>query len=101
MISSAPEMTFKSEKVRDKFLEFKDINSKDEWGLSIIEFAQSWARLAEAEKAKGRILTPGLILECGEVADCLYGSSGWSYSTAKNILFTYWKYGNGVRFIRN
>ncbi len=97
MIEISPQMSFKSKKAKAGFDRFKEINSNNDY-IKVIEFAEAWARLAEAERAKGSVLTPKLIMECGNIADQLYGNSGWTYNVARATLIRYWKYGFLARF---
>jgi hypothetical protein len=70
-------------------------NSKDPYGMAVIKFCEAWARLMEAEVAKGKT-----IAECADKASSLAdneGITGFMYGCAVSILSKVWIHGEDLR----
>lgn len=76
------------------FAECREKN-KDPYGSGVVRYAETWARLMQAEIAKGRT-----VVECAEVtshkAD-IEGITGFMYGCAVSILAKCWKHGEDLR----
>ena len=76
------------------------VNSKNEYGKSIIDYAVRWGKLMQAEMKKQGLdhLTPELVEDTDRRAD-IYGMSGASASFGRNLLIRTWKYGHELEKI--
>ena len=76
------------------------VNSKDEYGKGIIDYAVRWGKLMQAEMKKQGLdhLTPELVKDTDRRAD-IYGMSGASASFGRNLLIRTWKYGHELEKI--
>lgn len=90
-LAKAPPMSFLSDAAKHSFENVCKINS-DPAGKKLIQFAENWARLMEAEMTKGRELDQKLINECELLTDTV-NATGFTYIWAKNLLIVHWKYG--------
>lgn len=85
-------------KDKKSWKEFVDKN-KDPYGSACVEYADSWARLMQAEFAKGK-----------KIADCaketsyqlgFLGITGFMYGCAVSMLAKCWKHGEALRMWHN
>lgn len=82
-------MEFKNKEIWDKAVE---VNKDDFYGKGIIDFANRWALLMEAEIAKG-FKVADIAHETSNKADT-DGITGFMYGMAVTLLSESWKYGD-------
>ena len=70
-------------------------NNKDPYGKGVIDFAERWADLMEAQM-DGEIRLEDVAKETSHEANT-EGITGFMYGTAVQVLFTSWEHGDHLR----
>lgn len=92
---SLPEMEFSDEEMWQKNIEA----NTDPYSMGINAYAERWARLMQAEMAKGRKLE-SVAMSTSVEAD-IDGITGFMYGAAVKVLAATWKHGEQLRLWHN
>ena len=90
-LAFAPEMDLKDQALWDEAV----AKNTDSYGKGVMEFAEHWARLMQAQLAAGKPLT-GCAEETSYAAD-IDGITGFMYGCAVQILSQAWIHGDDLR----
>lgn len=91
------ELQFKDEEARKIWENFVEVNSKDDYSVCVVRYAEYWAKYMQYLMAKHDGVKVAQIADKASRDADIDGVTGFMYGCAVNVLSQVWKYGEELR----